>query len=108
MTRRIFRYLTGTAVALCATFAMLAIMVLTADPNGLGDDTRSLLLIAAGTALAVSLGAVWLVAWVLSRPIDTLTRAALTVLSTDLTVKLTYDTLPTRLVAPRIGTRIAF
>ncbi|HEY5623996.1 MAG TPA: diguanylate cyclase, partial [Gammaproteobacteria bacterium] len=76
MTRRILRYLTGTAIVLGAIFALLAVIVLTASPAETGGAaTRTLLLVVGGTALAVSLGAVWLVARLLSRPIETLTGA---------------------------------
>ena len=76
MSRRIFRYLAGTAVVLCAIFGLLAAIVMASDPATLGSErSRSLLLGIAASALFVSLGAVWFVARSFAMPIDKLTAA---------------------------------
>ncbi len=76
MSRRIFRYLAGTAVVLCAMFALLTGIVMTSDPSALeSENVRWLLLGVAASALFVALGAVWFVARSLAAPIETLTAA---------------------------------
>ena len=76
MSRRIFRYLAGTAVILCAIFALLAVIVLTSDPTAFASEpVRWLLLGLTASALCVALGAVWFAARSFEVPIETLTAA---------------------------------
>ena len=76
MSRRIFRYLAGTAVVLGAIFALLIVMVMMSDAATLGSQgVRWILLGAIVSAFCVSLVAVWWVARSFALPIETLTAA---------------------------------
>jgi diguanylate cyclase (GGDEF)-like protein/PAS domain S-box-containing protein len=76
MSRRIFRYLAGTAVVLCAIFVLLAAIVLSSDPSAFASvSIRWLLLGVASSTLCITLSAVWYVARSFEAPIETLTAA---------------------------------